>query len=233
MSERKTEFAPGQTIARIDKNGIHFEILVNMDDALKVKKGESDYLIVEGDRIFNDIKKGNVASNDDLEIAFKTTNVDEIGKIIVKQGDVLVDQEHRSEEKEKQIKQVVDFLARNAIDPQSGNPISNERIRSAFEEAHVNIKNVPVENQIQDILEQIAKIIPIKIETKKVKIHVPALQTGKVYGLIQQYKEKENWLNDGSLEVVVKVPAGLIMDFYDKLNSITHGSVTTEDVKEE
>src|SRR6056297_1896416 len=168
MSERKTEFAPGQTIARIDKNGIHFEILVNMDDALKVKKGESDYLIVEGDRIFNDIKKGNVASNDDLEIAFKTTNVDEIGKIIVKQGDVLVDQEHRSEEKEKQIKQVVDFLARNAIDPQSGNPISNERIRSALEEAHVNIKNVPVENQIQDILEQIAKIIPIKIETKKV-----------------------------------------------------------------
>lgn len=233
MSENKTEFAPGQTIARINKNGLHFEILVNMDDALKVKKGESDYLIVEGDRIFNDIKKGDAASNDDLEIAFKTTNVDEIGKIIVKQGDVLVDQEHRSEEKEKQIKQVVDFLTRNSIDPQSGNPISSERIRSALEEAHVNIKNVPVENQIKDILEQIGKIIPIKIETKKVKIHVPALQTGKVYGLIQQYKEKENWLNDGSLEVIVKVPAGLIMDFYDKLNSITHGSVITEDVQEE
>ena len=231
--EKKTEFAPGQTIARINKNGIHFEILVDMADALKVKKGESDYLIVEGDRIFTSVKKGDVASNNDLEIAFGTTNVDEIGKVIVKQGDVLVDQAHRSEEKEKQIRQVVDFLSKNAIDPQSGNPISPERIKSALEQAHVNIKNGPIENQISEILDQISSIIPIKIETKKVKIHVPALQTGKVYGLVQQYKEKENWLDDGSLEVVVNVPAGLIMDFYDKLNSMTHGSAVTEDVKEE
>jgi ribosome maturation protein SDO1 len=233
MSENKIDFAPGQTIARINKNGLHFEILVDMNDALKFKKGESDFFDLAIDKIFIDIKKGNVASNDDLEIAFKTTDPLEIGKIIVKQGEVLVDQEHRSEEKEKQIKQVVDFLSRNAIDPQSGNPISSERIRSALDEAHVNVKNIPVENQIQNILEQIGKIIPIKIETKKVKIHIPALQTGKVYGIIQQYKEKENWLNDGSLEVIAKVPAGLIMDFYDKLNSITHGSVITEDVQKE
>jgi ribosome maturation protein SDO1 len=232
MSEKKTEFAPGQTIARINKNGLHFEILVDMDDALKFKKGESDYLDLAIERIFTDIKKGNVASNDDLEIAFKNTDPLKIGKIIVKEGDILVDQEHRSEEKEKQIKQVVDFLARNATDPQSGNPISSERIKSALEEAHVNIKNISIENQIQDILNQIGKIIPIKIETKKVKLHIPALQTGKVYGLIQQYKEKENWLDDGSLEAIVKIPAGLIMDFYDKLNSLTRGSVLTEDVQE-
>jgi len=229
--EKKSEFAPGQTIAKMNKNGLHFEILVDMNDALKVKKGESDYLIVEGDRIFISVKKGDVASNNDLEIAFKTTDILEIGKIIVKQGDILVDQEHRSEEKEKQIRQVINFLSRNAIDPQTSNPISPERIKSALEEAHVNVKNVPIENQIQEILDQISSIIPIRIETKKVKIHIPALQTGKVYGLVQQYKEKETWLDDGSLEVIVNIPAGLIMDFYDKLNSMTHGSALTEDVQ--
>ncbi len=229
--EKKSEFAPGQTIAKMNKNGLHFEILVDMNDALKVKKGESDYLIVEGDRIFISVKKGDVASNNDLEIAFKTTDILEIGKIIVKQGDILVDQEHRSEEKEKQIRHVINFLSRNAIDPQTSNPISPERIKSALEEAHVNVKNVPIENQIQEILDQISSIIPIRIETKKVKIHIPALQTGKVYGLVQQYKEKETWLDDGSLEVIVNIPAGLIMDFYDKLNSMTHGSALTEDVQ--
>lgn len=229
--EKKTEFASGQTIARLRKGNLHFEILVDMNDALKVKKGESDYLIVEGDKIFSNIKKGDIASNNDLEIAFNTTDISEIGKIIVKQGDILVDQAHRTEEKEKQIRQVVDFLSKNAIDPQSGNPISPERIKSALEEAHVNIKNTSIENQIQEILNQINSIIPIKIETKKVKIHIPALQTGKVYGLIQQYKEKETWLDDGSLEVLINVPAGLIMDFYDKLNSMTHGSAVTEDVQ--
>jgi ribosome maturation protein SDO1 len=231
MSEKKAEFAPGQTIARITKNGLHFEVLVNMDDALKFKKGLTDFLNLEIDRVFSNVKKGDVVSNNDLEIAFKTTDVLEVGKIIVKQGDVLIDQEHRSEEKERQFRQVIDFLSRNAIDPQSGNPISPERIKSALEQAHVNIKNGSIENQIQDIVAQISAIIPIKIETKKVKIHVPAIQTGIVYGLVQQYKEKENWLNDGSLEVVVNVPAGLIMDFYDKLNSMTHGSATTEDVQ--
>ena len=231
-TEKKTEFAPGQTIARLTKNGLHFEVLVNMDEALKFKKGASDFLNLEIDRVFSSVKKGDVVSNNDLEIAFGKADILEVGKIIVKQGEVLVDQEHRSEEKEKQIKQVVDFLSRNAIDPQSGNPISPDRIRAALNEAHVNVKNTPVENQIQEILDQISSIIPIKIETKKVKISVPAIQTGKVYGLVQQYKEKETWLDDGSLEVIVNVPAGLIMDFYDKLNSITHGSALTEDVQQ-
>ncbi|KHO52909.1 MAG: hypothetical protein QT05_C0013G0026, partial [archaeon GW2011_AR13] len=39
-------------------------------------------------------------------------------------------------------------------------------------------------------------------------------------------------LNDGSLEVIVNVPAGMIMSFFDKLNSITRGSALTENIKE-
>ncbi|MEA3414076.1 MAG: ribosome assembly factor SBDS [Nanoarchaeota archaeon] len=221
-----------QTTARIKKNGLNFEILVDMEDALKFKKGETDFLNIEGDRIFSDVKKGNVPSNSDLEIAFKTTNTLEIGKIIIKQGEILVNQDHRDEEKEKKIKQVVDFLSRNAIDPQSGNPISPERIKNALNDSHVQIKNTPVENQVKDILEALSKIIPIKVETKKVKITIPAVQTGKVYGLITQYKEKEEWLNNGDLEVIVSVPAGLIIDFYDKLNSATSGSALTEEMND-
>jgi len=228
----KFDVGPGNTLARISKNGLHFEIVVNMEDALKVRKGESDYLIVESDKVFTDVKKGNVASNNDLEIAFGTNNVDEIGKIIVKKGVVLIDQTHRTEEQEKRIKQVVDFLATNAMDPQSGNPISPQRIRSALDEAHVNVKNTPIDSQIKDIIDQISSIIPIKIETKKVKIIVPAIKTGIAYGLVAQYKEKETWLNDGSLEVIVNIPAGIIMDFYDKLNSMTHGSALTEEIRE-
>jgi len=229
----KFELGSGMTIARISRNGLHFEILVNMAEALKFKKGESDYLVVEGDRIFSNIKKGDVVSNNDLSIAFGKTDITEIGKEIVKKGDVLVDQEHRDEEKDKKIKQVVDFLVTNSIDPQTGNPHSPTRIKDALEQAHVNIKNAPIDSQIQEILGQINSIIPIKIETKKVKITIPAIHTGKAYGLITPYKEKENWLSNGDLEVTVSVPAGIIMDFYDKLNGITHGSALTEEIKED
>ena len=222
-----------QTIARIKQAGKHFEIMVNVDDALKFKKGEITSIEAEGDKVFTDSKKGMVASTSDLNESFGTTNISDVVEKIIKNGEILVSQEHRDEEKEKKFKQIVDFLTSNTLDPQTGNPHTSERIKNALEQAHINIKNLPVENQIKDIVSEISKIIPIKIETKKIKITVPAIHTGKVYGVINQYKEQEKWLDDRSLEVIVNIPAGIIMNFYDKLNTLTHGSVLSEEIKEE
>ena len=220
------------TIARIKKAGKHFEIIVDLENALKFKKGEIPYIEAEGDRIFRDSKKGDIPSRADLEEAFKTTDVNTIVQKIVKEGEVQVNQEYRDEEHEKRFKQAVDFLVKNAIDPQTGNPFTTERIKNALEQSHIIIKNTAIENQISDILAKISQIIPIKIETKKVKIIVPAIYTGQAYGMMAQYKDQEKWLNDGSLEVIVNVPAGMIMSFFDKLNSITRGSALTENIKE-
>ena len=222
-----------QTTARIKKAGKPFEIMVDLDAALKFKKGLSNNIdFLEIDEIFTDVKKGFKAASSDLKIGFGTEDVYKIAGRIVKEGEVLVTQEHRSSEQEAKFKQVVDFLTRNAINPQTGNPHTSERIKNALEQAHINIKNVPIENQINDILSQISSIIPIKISTKKVKIIIPAIHTGKAYGVISQYKEEENWLSNGDLEVVINIPSGIIMDFYDKLNSVTHGSALTEEIKE-
>ena len=144
--EKQREFAKGETIARLKKGSLHFEILIDMEEAFNVKKGVSEYLDVHGDRIFTNAKRGDLASHNDLEVAFGTSDISEIGKVIIKQGEILIDQAHRDEEKEKKIKQVVDFLSTNAIDSQSGNPISPERIKSALNEARVNIKNVPIQD---------------------------------------------------------------------------------------
>ncbi|VVB83965.1 Ribosome maturation protein SDO1 [uncultured archaeon] len=221
-----------RTTARIKQKGEPFEIFVDLDDALKFKKGLSEWIESEDGRVYSDIKKGNVASSKDLEDAFGTSDVDEIVKKIVKNGEVLVTQDYRDEERDKKVKQVVDFLSRNTINPQTGNPHTPERITRALEEAHVNIKNTPIDSQIKEIMEQISKVIPIRTEVKKIKITIPAIYTGKVYNTIIQYKEEENWMNDGSLEVVVAVPAGMVMDFYDKLNSATHGAAVTQEIKE-
>jgi ribosome maturation protein SDO1 len=221
------------TIARIKREGKNYEILVDMDLALKFRNGEgssSDFL--EFDEIFTDSKKGFKASDEDLKKAFGTLNVNEIAEKIVKSGEVLVTQEHRDEKQQQKFKQVVDFLVRNTINPQTGNPHTEERIKSAMEQSGVNIKNVPVENQIIEIVEKISQALPIKIQKKKIKITTPAISTGQVYGIISPYKESENWLNNGDLEVIVNVPSGIINDFFDKLNSVTHGSAMTEEIKD-
>jgi len=222
-----------QTTARIKQAGKNFEIIVDLDKALDFKKGISstaDFL--ESDSVFKDSKRGLHASESDLKDAFGTTNPNEIAERIVKKGEILLTQEHREGEQDKKIKGVVDFLSRNAVDPQTGRPYTPERIKSALTQAGVNIKNVPVENQITDIIKSLSEVIPIKVSTKKIKITIPAIHTGKTYGVINPYKEKENWLDNGDLEVIVNVPAGIVIDFYDKLNSATHGSSVTEEITE-
>jgi len=222
-----------QTLARIKKAGKNFEIIVDLDDALKFKKDEISSIEAEGDRVFTDSKKGQVASRSDLKEGFGTDDINEVIKNIIKNGEVQLTQEHRDEAKERKFKQVVDFLVTNAIDPQSGNPHTAERIKSALEQAHVNIKDTAVDKQINEIIEQISKVIPIKIDFKKVKITISAIHTGQAYGIIAQYKKEEKWLDNGDLEVIVEVPAGIVIDFYDKLNSVTHGSALTEEIKAE
>lgn len=219
-----------RTTARINRSGKHFEILVDADDALKFKKGEDPNIEAEGDFVFRDSKKGEKASESELEEAFGTTEPNEIAKSIVKEGELLLTEEQRDAEQEQKIKQVVDFLSKNAVDPRSGNPHTPERIRNALDEANVKVKKGPIESQINDIIDQVSEVLPLKVETKRVKVTIPAIHTGKAYGVVNQYKEEENWLSDGSLEVIVNVPAGVIMDFYDKLNSVTQGSALSEDL---
>jgi len=222
-----------QTTARIKKTGKPFEIIVDMELALKHKRGESKNVdFLEINKIFSDAKKGLHAPEKDLMEAFKTKDVNEIASRIVREGEILVTQKHRSAEQEQKIKQVIDFLSRNSIDPHTGRPHTPERIKSAINESGINIKNLPIEQQINEIIEKLSEIIPIKLEMKKIKIVVPAIYTGRVYGIVSQYKESEDWRNNGDLEIIIKIPSGLIMEFYDKLNSITYGSAIAEEMKE-
>jgi ribosome maturation protein SDO1 len=221
-----------QTIARIKKTGKHFEILVDLQGALNYKKGVSKIVdFLEIDRIFKDSKKAEAASSSELKAAFGTDDINEIAGKIVKEGEVQLTQEFRDAQQDTKYKQVVEFLAKNAVDPRSGNPHTPDRIKTALSEAHVNVKNTPIESQISDIVAELSKILPIKIQVKKVKIRIPAIYVGKAYGIINPYKEKEEWLANGDLEVIVGVPGGMIIDFYDKLNSVTHGSALTEEMK--
>lgn len=218
--------------ARIRIKGKEFCILVDVDKALQYKKGQStidNALIVS--EIFYDIKKGLKASSADLTANFGTNDVRIVADKIIKNGDIQLPSEYRKKEQEGKMKQIVDFLARNAVDPATGNPHTTKRIETALEEIGIKIENRPIEEQIPNILSKLKEKLAIKIETKKLKIIVPAIHTGKAYGLLKENKEKEEWLSNGDLLCIVNIPAGMQMEFYDKLNGITHGSSLVEEIK--
>jgi ribosome maturation protein SDO1 len=223
-----------QTIARIRKEGKHFEILVDLEEAIKVAKGDKEANIgsaVLTDKIFYNLKSGEHASDSDLEKAFETTNFMEIAEKIIKTGEIVKTIESIKAEQNKKYKQIVDFLSRNAVSPE-GRPYTPDRIMKALTEAHINIKNKPIEIQIDEILEQLFRVLPIKIERKKVRLIIPAIHTGKAYGIIKEFSKEETWKSNGDLEVIVEMPTAMIFDFYDKINSATQGSVLSEEIKD-
>ncbi|OIO41143.1 ribosome assembly factor SBDS [Candidatus Pacearchaeota archaeon CG_4_9_14_3_um_filter_31_7] len=211
-----------------------FEILVDPEKALYYKQTKQGTIsnIIAMDVIFLDSKKGIKASNDDIMKAFQTLDISIIAQKMIMHGEIEVPKKLRDKEHEEKIKQVVDFLSRNAIDPRTNRPHPITRIQAALEQTHINIKNKSVEEQINDILKELEKIIPIRIEVKKIKVSIPAVYTGKAYGILKDFNiQNEKWNEDGSLDCIVNIPAGLIMDFFDKLNGITHGAAMTEEMK--
>ena len=218
--------------ARIKAKGKQYEIEVDLDEALKIKAGKGDILsALDVPRIFLDLKKGTVAKDADLIDAFGTKDAYQIAKKIITAGEVQKTQDFRESEREAKIKQVINLIIRNAVD-QNGRPYTEERIKRATEEVHFNFDNRPAEQQMPELLERLKTIIPIKVETKRIKLTIPAQYTGQAYGIISDYKESEEWLSNGSLEVILNIPSGMQLDFYDKLNHITHGAARSEELPE-
>ena len=224
-----------EVIARIKIKGKLFEIRVDLDKALEFKQkkqGSSrDFLAV--DTIFNDFKKGLKPSTSDLKEAFNTEDHYAIAEKIVINGEVQLSQEYRDKKREEKMKQIIEFLSKNCVDPRTGAPYTPQRIEEAMKQAGARVDERKASEQAIQIIKDITKILPIKIETKKIEITVPATHTGQVYGLLKSFNpEKEEWLNDGSLKVRINLPAGMQLDFYDKLNNMTHGAAMTQEIKQ-
>ena len=221
-------------IARTKTGGKHFEILVDVDKALEFKKSGkgsiSDVLAI--DAVFSDSKKGMHAGEKDLKDAFGTNDVNSISEKIINQGEIQLPTEYKEKQREGKEKQIVEFIVRNAVDPRTDRPYTADRIERSLDEAGVNITNKPIESQINDILDKLKPILPIKIETKKVMITIPVQYTGQAYGLLQSYKESEEWMSNGDLKCAINLPVGFQIEFYDKLNSITHGAAIAEEIKQ-
>lgn len=220
-------------VSRIKTGGKNFEIIVDVDKAVEFKKTGKGFIgdILGIDAVFTDSKKGAHASEKDLKEAFGTNDINVIAEKIIKSGETQLPTEYKEKQREGKEKQIIDFIARNAVDPRTDRPYTSERIERSLDEAGVNITNKPIESQINEIVDKLKLILPIKIETKKLIVTVPAQYTGQIYGLLNTYKESEEWLSNGDLKCIINVPVGFQMEFYDKLNAITHGAAISEEAK--
>jgi len=222
-------------VAKLRKEGKNFEILVDCEAAMKLKHGLPISIrdaVVTND-IFIDVKKGDKASENDLKKIFRINDAMEISRIIIKDGEVALTATFRDKIRKEKRAQIINVIHRNGIDPQTGLPHPPQRIEAAMEQAKVRIDEFkPADQQVEQILEAIKPIIPIKFEMREYAVKISSEYAAKCFGILKQYKLlKEEWQNDGSLIALVELPAGISEEFEGRVNSATAGNVEFKVVK--
>ena len=222
-------------IARYEHAGERFELLVDPDLAMELKHGGkvsiADLLVI--DSIFKDAHKGDVKSEERVKAVFGTNDLQTVVERIVREGEVQLTTQQRRDLLEKRKTEIIQFIARNAVNPQTQAPHPPQRIQLAMEEAKVQVDlGKSAQEQLPDILKEIRKLIPISLEHLRVVVRIPALYAGKATPVLHKYDlKKEEWQNDGSLIALVEIPAGLKQDLFNELNHLTHGNVESKIVE--
>ncbi|QZX98785.1 ribosome assembly factor SBDS [Halobaculum rubrum] len=226
--------------ARLESHGTRFEVLIDPDAALAIKRGEFDgdlEDVIAAEDVFENASRGDRPPEEDVEEVFGTTDALDIIPEIVERGEIQITAEQRKEMLEQKHKQLVNRITRNAVNPQMDDaPHPPERIERALEEAGFTIDPMePVENQIDDALEALRPVIPIRFDEVTVAVQLPADYAGSGQAKVREFGdlEREEWQSDGSWVGVVTFPAGLQNDFYDLANEVSSGEAETRVVKEE
>jgi len=226
--------------ARLESHGERFEVLVDPDAALAIKRGEFDgdlEDVIAAEDVFEDAARGDRPAESALEDVFGTTEPLEIIPQVIQDGEIQITADQRREMQEQKHRQLIQKITRNAVNPQMDDaPHPPERIESALEETDFRVDPMePVDNQVDDALDALRPVIPIRFDEITVAAQVPADYAGAAQSRIRQFGdlEREEWQADGSWIGVITFPAGMQNEFYDLVNEHTSGEAETQIVRDE
>jgi len=215
-------------VARLDSHGERFEILVDPDMAALIRQGEEIPIedAVAALFIFENSSKATKASEESLKKVFETTEFEPAALRIIKKGEIHLTAEQRKAMIEARRRQVITFIARNAINPQTRFPHPPQRIEMAMEEARVNVDPFRnFEEQVKDVVKALRPILPIKFAEMRFAVKIPGDYAAKAFGEIAAATtiERDQWQSDGSWICVVRIPAGIQDEFYSLINRVSKG----------
>ena len=225
-------------VARYESHGESFEILIDPAVVQKMKDGKEvdllDNMVI--DTIFKNAKKGTRAPDDKIKQVFRMMTVDptEVAKVIILKGEVQLTTEQRKIMQENKRKRIVEYIARNAMNPQTGGPHPPSRIETAMEEARCHIDAFkPVEAQVPAIMDALRPLIPIRFDKVRMAVKVSGDNYGRCYEDFKHFGKvtKEEWQKDGSWIGIIEMPAGLQNEFMERISNRTHGEAEAKVLK--
>jgi ribosome maturation protein SDO1 len=226
--------------ARLESHGERFEVLVDPDAALAIRRGEFEgdlEDVIAAEDVFEDASSGDRPAENALEEVFGTTDPLEVIPEVIREGEIQITADQRREMQEQKRRQLINQITRNAVNPQMDDaPHPPERIESALEETDFRVDPMePVESQVDDALDALRPVIPIRFDTVTVAVQLPPDYAGSGQAQVREFGdlEREEWQSDGSWVGVLQFPAGMQNEFYDLVNEVSSGEAETQIIRDE
>ncbi|MCW1311275.1 MAG: hypothetical protein QXJ93_00315 [Candidatus Rehaiarchaeum fermentans] len=213
-------------IATLNIKGYRFEILVDPDEAIKIKfdnKGDIRKALLV-DRIFKDARKGDEAGN--LEKFFNTNDVYKIAEKIIKEGELPVPSEFKKKQTEALKKRIIDEISKEVIDANTHLPIPPSRIELAVEKVGFNFNLSKNPNELKkELIEKLKTVLPIKSGVQRYSISADNFYFNQLIPFLKKNSDVIK-IEKGDKSFVAEVEIQLVKvnEVIGKVNAITNNS---------
>lgn len=189
------------SLIRLRRGGKRFEIACYKNKVREWREGIEKDLdeVVQIENVFLNVSRGQVASIDDLQKAFGTSDVKEALLEILKKGELQVGDKERSHELSNLWLEIATIVAQKCVEPSSQKPYTVGMIEKAMKDAHFSVKPTKsAKIQALDVIKllQTKSIIPLERAHMRISVTMPAKEgkrlKDKVIPLFANVEE-EDW----------------------------------------
>jgi ribosome maturation protein SDO1 len=217
------------SIARLKSHGHNFEAVIDSDLAIKFRHGQATIEeALKAQHVFSDAQKGERAAPALLKEIFQTEDEMAVAAKIIMEGEIHFDETYREKLRSDKRQEIIAILSRDAAEASTGNPVSAQKLTSAFSQVKINLDLFKkAEEQIPDVIQKLKPAIVLTLERKTLAIRIPSSHAAKLYGTVASRSRilEENWLPDGSWSCRAELAAGQAAGIIDELKKATHGDV--------
>jgi ribosome maturation protein SDO1 len=175
-------------VVRYNHGGNRFEIACYRNKVMDYRAGlETDLSeVLQTDRIFTNVSKGQFAATADLLTAFQTTDEEAICHIILEKGSSLqVSDLERNQMFEQTLQQIAVWVASNCVHPETGRPYTVSQIRHALGKNYAVQAHKAIKKQYLDAVKFLKTVIDIERAKMELSLQYPASAQSSVTAALE------------------------------------------------
>jgi ribosome maturation protein SDO1 len=163
-------------VVRMNKGGKRFEIACYRNKVVDYRQGLEQDLseVLQTDRVFTNVSKGEFAKANDLQKVFGTKDEEEIAKLILTKGQMQVSDKERSQQLEKTTAQIAEWIAKNCVNPETDRPYTILQIKHSMKQAAFSVHPTkPLKRQYLDCVKLLQQVMPIQRAKMELLLLIP------------------------------------------------------------